>query len=78
MATKPRSLGDILQEFSQHQQVMRSELQKVIVGQDRALIQRTFMSGGPGTFFCITGLTGTLMLVIARDDISFITIEDER
>ena len=37
--TKPRSLGDILQEFSQHQLVMREELQKIIVGQDEVIEQ---------------------------------------
>ncbi|NQU24418.1 MAG: AAA family ATPase, partial [Candidatus Nealsonbacteria bacterium] len=33
MATKSRSLGDVLQEFSQHRQLMQEELQKVIIGQ---------------------------------------------
>jgi len=33
LATKPRSLGDVLQEFSQHRRLMQEELQKVIVGQ---------------------------------------------
>ncbi|MGB1813736.1 MAG: AAA family ATPase, partial [Rubripirellula sp.] len=28
-----RNLGDVLREFSDHQQTMRSELAKVIVGQ---------------------------------------------
>src|SRR5437667_4092429 len=30
---KPKSLGDILQEFASHRQLMQQELQKVIVGQ---------------------------------------------
>ena len=33
LATKPRSLGDVLQEFSQHRRLMQEELQKVIIGQ---------------------------------------------
>ena len=37
LATKPRSLGDILQEFSQHRQLMQDELQKVIIGQNEVI-----------------------------------------
>ena len=39
VATKQKSLGDILQEFSQHRRVMQEELQKVIVGQDEVIEQ---------------------------------------
>ena len=39
MTTKPRSLGDILQEFSQHRRLMQEELQKVIIGQDEVIEQ---------------------------------------
>jgi len=39
MATKPRSLGDVLQEFSQHRRLMQEELQKVIVGQNDVIEQ---------------------------------------
>ena len=39
MTTKQRSLGDVLQEFSQHRQLMREELGKVIVGQDEVIEQ---------------------------------------
>ena len=39
LATKPRSLGDILQEFSQHRQLMQEELQKVIIGQSDVIEQ---------------------------------------
>jgi MoxR-like ATPase len=39
MSTKQRSLGDVLQEFSQHRRVMQDELQKVIVGQDDVIEQ---------------------------------------
>ena len=40
-ASKPRNLGDVLQEFRQHRQLMQRELQKVIVGQD-AVIEQIF------------------------------------
>ncbi len=36
---KQRSLGDVLQEFSQHRKVMEQELHKVIVGQDEVIEQ---------------------------------------
>ena len=36
---KPRSLGDVLQEFSQHRRLMQEELQKVIIGQDEVIEQ---------------------------------------
>src|SRR5436190_24275639 len=36
---KPKSLGDILQEFAQHRQLMQQELQKVIVGQTEVIEQ---------------------------------------
>ncbi len=39
MSTKQRSLGDVLQEFSQHRRVLQDELQKVIVGQDDVIEQ---------------------------------------
>ena len=39
MSTKQRSLGDILQEFSQHRQIMQQELQKVIIGQSEVIEQ---------------------------------------
>src|SRR6056297_1960851 len=32
--SKPRNLGDVLREFAGHQQTMRAELAKVIVGQE--------------------------------------------
>src|SRR5947207_2810293 len=37
--TKPKSLGDILQEFASHRQLMQQELQKVIVGQNEVIEQ---------------------------------------
>ena len=39
LSTKNRNLGDILQEFRQHRQVMQQELQKVIIGQDEVIEQ---------------------------------------
>jgi MoxR-like ATPase len=39
LSTKPRSLGDVLQEFSQHRKLMQEELQKVIVGQAEVIEQ---------------------------------------
>src|SRR3954470_23298949 len=36
---KPKSLGDILQEFASHRQLMQQELQKVIVGQHEVIEQ---------------------------------------
>ena len=50
MSTKTRNLGDVLQEFRQHRQLMQRELQKVIVGQD-AVIEQIFaaiFTRGPG------------------------------
>jgi bifunctional UDP-N-acetylglucosamine pyrophosphorylase/glucosamine-1-phosphate N-acetyltransferase len=45
LATKSRSLGDILQEFSQHRRLMQEELQKVIVGQDTVIEPFTYIHG---------------------------------
>ena len=39
MAAKQRNLGDVLQEFRQHRQIMQQELQKVIVGQNEVIEQ---------------------------------------
>src|ERR1700681_4280758 len=39
MSTKTRNLGDVLQEFRQHRQLMQRELQKVIVGQSDVIEQ---------------------------------------
>ena len=36
---KPRSLGDVLQEFSHHRRLMQEELQKVIIGQGDVIEQ---------------------------------------
>ena len=39
MSKPSRSLGDVLQEFSQHRQLMQEELQKIIVGQSEVIEQ---------------------------------------
>ena len=38
---KPRNLGDVLQEFRQHRQVMQRELQKVIREELQELLEKT-------------------------------------
>jgi MoxR-like ATPase len=62
--TKPRSLGDILQEFSHHRQVMQQELQKVIVGQDEVIEQlfAAIFTRGHCLLEGVPGLAKTLMV----------------
>ncbi len=79
MSTKPRSLGDILQEFSQHRQLMQEELQKVIVGQSD-VIQQIFaaiFTRGHCLLEGVPGLAKTLMVsTLARIlDIGFKRIQ---
>ena len=64
MATKPRSLGDILQEFSQHRQLMQEELQKVIVGQNDVIEQifAAIFTRGHCLLVGVPGLAKTLMV----------------
>jgi MoxR-like ATPase len=61
---KPRSLGEILQEFSQHRQVMQQELQKVIVGQDEVIEQlfAAIFTRGHCLLEGVPGLAKTLMV----------------
>src|SRR5918995_678290 len=62
--SNPKSLGDILQEFSQHRLVMQEELQKVIVGQD-AVIEQMFaaiFTRGHCLLEGVPGLAKTLMV----------------
>jgi MoxR-like ATPase len=64
LATKPRSLGDVLQEFSQHRRLMQEELQKVIVGQS-AVIEQIFaavFTRGHCLLVGVPGLAKTLMV----------------
>jgi MoxR-like ATPase len=61
---KPRSLGDVLQEFSQHRRVMQEELQKVIVGQADVIEQifAAIFTRGHCLLVGVPGLAKTLMV----------------
>src|SRR5687768_8191607 len=61
---KPKSLGDILREFSQHRQVMQEELQKVIVGQNDVIEQlfAAVFTRGHCLLEGVPGLAKTLMV----------------
>ena len=61
---QPRSLGDILQEFSQHRIVMQEELQKVIVGQDEVIEQifAAIFTRGHCLLVGVPGLAKTLIV----------------
>jgi len=79
LATKPRSLGDILQEFSQHRQLMQDELQKVIIGQNEVIEQifAAIFTRGHCLLVGVPGLAKTLMVsTLARIlDIGFKRIQ---
>jgi MoxR-like ATPase len=64
MSTKQRSLGDVLQEFAQHRQVMQQELQKIIVGQDTVIEQlfAAIFTRGHCLLEGVPGLAKTLMV----------------
>jgi MoxR-like ATPase len=64
LSTKPRSLGDVLQEFSQHRRLMHEELQKVIVGQDQVIEQifAAVFTRGHCLLVGVPGLAKTLMV----------------
>lgn len=64
LTTKPRSLGDVLLEFSQHRQLMQAELQKVIVGQDDVIEQlfAAIFTRGHCLLVGVPGLAKTLMV----------------
>ncbi|MEZ6091232.1 MAG: MoxR family ATPase [Pirellulaceae bacterium] len=61
---KPRNLGDVLREFSQHQQTMRQELSKVIVGQNEVVEQllAAIFTRGHCLLEGVPGLAKTLMV----------------
>jgi MoxR-like ATPase len=63
-AAKPRSLGDILQEFSHHRRVMQDELQKVIIGQNDVIEQMfaAIFTRGHCLLEGVPGLAKTLMV----------------
>ena len=79
MSTKQRSLGDILQEFSHHRQIMKQELQKVIIGQDEVIEQlfAAIFTRGHCLLEGVPGLAKTLMVsTLARIlDVSFNRIQ---
>jgi MoxR-like ATPase len=64
VSTKQRSLGDILQEFSQHRQIMQQELQKVIIGQTEVIEQlfAAIFTRGHCLLEGVPGLAKTLMV----------------
>src|SRR5262252_9064363 len=69
VTAKPRSLGDILQEFSVHRRVMQEELQKIIVGQNEVIEQMfaAIFTRGHCLLEGVPGLAKTLMVsTVAR------------
>jgi MoxR-like ATPase len=64
LASKSRSLGDVLQEFAQHRQLMQEELQKVIVGQHAVIEQllAAIFTRGHCLLEGVPGLAKTLMV----------------
>jgi MoxR-like ATPase len=64
LATKSRSLGEVLQEFSLHRQLMQQELQKVIVGQNEVIEQlfAAIFTRGHCLLEGVPGLAKTLMV----------------
>src|SRR5688572_25585022 len=76
---KPRSLGDVLQEFAQFRQVMQQELQRIIVGQNEVIEQlfAAIFTRGHCLLEGVPGLAKTLMVsTLARIlDVSFKRIQ---
>ncbi len=82
MSTNPpksRNLGDVLREFSGHQQTMRQELGKVIIGQNEVIEQllAAIFTRGHCLLEGVPGLAKTLMVsTLARIlDVSFKRIQ---
>jgi len=77
--TRPRSLGDVLQEFAQHRRLMQEELQKVIVGQSAVIEQvlAAIFTRGHCLLVGVPGLAKTLLVsTLARIlDIQFKRIQ---
>ena len=73
--SKQRSLGDVLQEFSHHRQVMQQELQKVIVGQEQVIEQvfAAIFTRGHCLLEGVPGLAKTLLVSTLAQilDVSF-------
>jgi len=78
-AGKPKSLGEVLQDFRQHRLVMQQELQKVIVGQNEVIEQlfAAIFTRGHVLLEGVPGLAKTLMVsTLARIlDVSFRRIQ---
>lgn len=64
MSDKPKNLGDILQDFARHRQVMQYELQRVIVGQQEVIEQlfAAIFTRGHCLLEGVPGLAKTLMV----------------
>ena len=64
MATKQRSLGEVLQDFANHRKVMQAELQKVIVGQEEVIEQvfAAIFTRGHCLLEGVPGLAKTLLV----------------
>ena len=79
LSSKTRSLGDVLQEFSQHRRLMQEELQKVIIGQAEVIEQifAAIFTRGHCLLVGVPGLAKTLMVsTLARIlDIQFKRIQ---
>ncbi len=79
MSTKPRSLGDVLQEFSLQRRLMQEELQKIIIGQAEVIEQifAAVFTRGHCLLVGVPGLAKTLMVsTLARIlDIQFKRIQ---
>lgn len=79
MASETRSLGDILQDFSQRRDLMQAELQKVIVGQNEVIEQlfAAIFTGGHCLLEGVPGLAKTLMVSTLAQilDVSFKRIQ---
>jgi MoxR-like ATPase len=76
---KPRNIGDVLREFSQHQQTMRTELAKVIVGQNEVIEQllAAVFTRGHCLIEGVPGLAKTLLVSTLSNilDVSFKRIQ---
>ncbi len=79
MSEKKRNLGDVLQEFRQHRQLMQQELQKVIIGQDEVIEQlfAAIFTRGHCLLEGVPGLAKTLMVSTLSDilDLGFKRIQ---
>jgi MoxR-like ATPase len=64
LATKPRSLADVLHDFSNHRRLMQEELQKVIIGQADVIEQlfAAVFTRGHCLLEGVPGLAKTLMV----------------